>query len=44
VGARALSRGPDPFAQRITGVRIIAALDDDQALVMYGVTIGGLSR
>jgi hypothetical protein len=44
-GGHGLSRGPDPFAQRTTGMRIIAALDDDdQALVMYEVTIGRLSR
>lgn len=30
-----------PFAQRVTGMRIIAALgDNDQALIMYEVTIG----
>jgi hypothetical protein len=41
VGARANLEGLTPFAQRTTGMRIIAALDDyDQALIMYEVTIG----
>jgi hypothetical protein len=41
VGARAYLEGLTPFAQRTTGMRIIAALDDDdQALIMYEVTIG----
>jgi|Tabmets5t2r1_1033131.scaffolds.fasta_scaffold05563_1 hypothetical protein len=41
VGARAYLEGLTPFAQRITGMWIIAALDDDdQALIMCEVTIG----
>jgi ApbE superfamily uncharacterized protein (UPF0280 family) len=41
VRARAYLEGLTPFAQRTTGMRIIAALDDDdQALIMYEVTIG----
>jgi hypothetical protein len=39
--ARAYLEGLTPFAQHTTGMRIIAALDDDdQALVMYEVIIG----
>jgi hypothetical protein len=41
VGARAYLEGLTPSAQRTTGMRIIAALDDeDQALIMHEVTIG----
>lgn len=40
-GAKAYLEGLTPFAQGVTGMRIIAALGDDhQALIMYEVTIG----
>jgi hypothetical protein len=41
VGARVYLEGLTSFAQRITGMWIIAALDDDdKALIMCEVTIG----